>query len=209
MLEESEADVKQSLAWLKKCHLDPHTESYIIGAQELATITKYHEKHILKNSSDDQCRICKNSQETVFHILGACDSLAIREYFTRHNNICRYLHYKISQHYNLNVGENWYRHEPGDVTINDKCEIIYDQSIATTRPIGANRPDIIIKDKTHKKAYIIDVACPVDMNVGKKERKKVGKYGGLRAEVEKMWGVNAEVLPVIIGGLGAVTKKPG
>ena len=123
LLEESEADVKQALAWLKKCHPDPDTKSYIIGAQELATITKYHEKHILKNSSDDRCRICKNSQETVFHILGACDSLAKREYFSRHNNICKYLHYKISQHYNLNVGKNWYHHEPEDVTINDKLNV--------------------------------------------------------------------------------------
>ena len=56
MLNESEADPKKSMAWLKKCHLDPHTESYICGAQEMAIITKYHEKHILKNSDDDRCR---------------------------------------------------------------------------------------------------------------------------------------------------------
>ena len=93
--------------------------------------------------------------------------------------------------------------------MNDKCEIIYDQCIAATRPIGANRPDIIIKDKMHKKALIIDVSCPVDTNVGKKEREKVGKYGGLRAELERMWGVNAETIPVVVGGLGAVTKNLG
>ena len=209
LLEESDADVKKSMAWLKKCHLDPHTESYIAGAQEMAIITKFHEKHILKNSSDDLCRICKNSQETIFHILGACDILAKREYFTRHNNICKYLHFKISQHYNLPTGDNWFRHEPPEVSMNDKCEIIYDQCIAATRPIGANRPDIIIKDKMHKKALIIDVSCPVDTNVGKKEREKVGKYGGLRAELERMWGVNAETIPVVVGGLGAVTKNLG
>ena len=114
-----------------------------------------------------------------------------------------------SQHYGLQNGDNWFRHEPTDVSMNDKCEIIYDQCITTTRPIGANRPDIIIKDKTQKRAYIIDVACPVDTNVGKKEREKVGKYGGLRAELERMWGVNAEIIPVIIGGLGPVTKNLG
>ena len=67
LLEESEADVKKSLAWLKKCFLDPHTEGFICGAQELALITKYHEKHILKNSDDDRCRMCKKDQETVLH----------------------------------------------------------------------------------------------------------------------------------------------
>ena len=59
LLKEGEADMKLSMAWLKNCFLDPHTGSYICGAQELALFAKYHEKHILKNSDDDQCRICK------------------------------------------------------------------------------------------------------------------------------------------------------
>ena len=209
LLSESEANTKQSFAWLKKCHLDPHTESYICGAQELAVITKFHEKHILKNSSDDVCRVCKKDPETIFHILGACDVLAKREYFTRHNNICKYLHFKIMQHYQFNTGENWYRHEPADVVRNEKVEIIYDQVLTTSRPIGANRPDIIIKDKAAKKTIIIDVACPVDTNVGKKEREKVAKYTGLRVELERMWGMDAETIPIIVGGLGAITQNLG
>ena len=55
MLKESDADPALSMAWLRKCHLDPHTESYICGAQEMAIITKYHKKHILKNNNDDTC----------------------------------------------------------------------------------------------------------------------------------------------------------
>ena len=207
LLQDSEADIKQSMAWLKRCHLSPHVESYICGAQELALITKFHEKHILKNNDDDRCRICKKDQKTVFHILGACDVLAKREYFTRHNNVCRYIHYKVSQHYGIPVGNNWFNHNPADVSRSDKCEIIYDQTITTSRPVGANRPDIIIKDKVHKKAYILDVSCPVDTNVGKKEQEKLSKYGPLRVELERMWGVNAETIPIVIGGLGTVTKN--
>ena len=135
----------------------------------MALFTKFHEKHILRNSDDDRCRMCKKDPESIFHILGACDVLAKREYFTRHNNICRYIHYKILQHFGLQVGENWFLHNPPEVTMSDKCEIVYDQTIVTTRPVGANRPDIIVKDKIHKKAIIIDVSCPIDMNVGKKE----------------------------------------
>ena len=86
-------------------------------------------------------------------------------------------------------------------------EITYDQVILTTRPIGANRPDIIIKDKVQKKCFIIDVACPVDTNTVKKETEKISKYGGLRVELERMWGTDAEVIPVIVGGLGAVTRN--
>ena len=63
---------------------DPHTEGYICGAQELAVMTKFHEKRILKNGDDDVCRLCKKDPETILHILGACDVLAKREYLTRH-----------------------------------------------------------------------------------------------------------------------------
>ena len=51
----------------------------------MALITKFHEKHILKNSDDNRCRMCKKDPESIFHLLGACDVLAKREYFTRHN----------------------------------------------------------------------------------------------------------------------------
>ena len=36
---------------------------------------------------------------------------------------------------------------------------------------------------------------------------KISKYGGLRTELKRMWGVDAEVIPVIVGGLGAVMKN--
>ena len=36
---------------------------------------------------------------------------------------------------------------------------------------------------------------------------KISKYGALRAEAERMWGAKAEVIPVVVGGLGAVTKN--
>ena len=113
------------------------------------------------------------------------------------------------KYYILDVGENWYRHKPSEVIIKPKCEIIYDQVIATTRPIGANRPDFIVKDMNDKKAYIIDVSCPVDVNVGKKEAEKVAKYMGLSAELNRMWGINTEVIPVVVGGLGTVTNNLG
>ena len=101
----------------------------------------------------------------------------------------------------MEAGENWFRHTPAEVTMKNNIEVVYDQTILTTRPVGANRPDILIKDLGSKKAYIIDISCPVDTNVGKKENEKIGKYGPLRVE--------AEVIPVIVGGLGAVTKKLG
>ena len=43
----------------------------------------------------------------------------------------------------------------------------------------------------------------------KKEAEKVAKYMGLSAELNRMWGINTEVIPVVVGGLGTVTNNLG
>ena len=175
----------------------------------MALFTKYHERYILKVSNDSTCRVCRDSEkdETIYHILAGCDSLAKREYFTRHNAVCQYLHYTISSAYGLPCGKNWYCHEPKEVISCKTVDILYDQVIPTDLDIGANRPDLIIKDKVAKRTYILDVSCPCDLNIHKAEATKIAKYVGLRGQLQKMWGFNCDIIPIIIGGLGAVTHK--
>ena len=36
---------------------------------------------------------------------------------------------------------------------------------------------------------------------------KLSKYGGLRVELERMWGVKAKIVPIIVGGLGEVARN--
>ena len=42
-----------------------------------------------------------------------------------------------------------------------------------------------------------------------KKIEKTAKYGALGAEAERMWDLKAQIIPVIVGGLGAVTKNLG
>ena len=60
---------------------------------------------------------------------------------------------------------------------------------------------------TNNQVYVIDVSCPCDTNVWKKETEKISKYGPLKAELQKMWGCSCTVVPVVIGDLGAVLKN--
>ena len=200
-------DVKASVAWLSTCHLAPHSESYILAAQEMALITKYHEKNILKSREEDWCRVCKAKPETISHILFGCDVLAKREYFTRHNNVCKYIHHAILKSFGIPCADNWFGHTPKEVILQKGVEIIYDQVMLASRPIGANRPDLIVKDLISKKALIIDISCPNDINVVAKETEKVMKYQPLCAELRKMWEMECVVVPVIVGGLGVVSKN--
>ena len=91
--------------------------------------------------------------------------------------------------------------------MSNEVKIVWDQLIAFDRAVVANRPDILIHDKKRKKAYIIDISCPCDTNVKKKESEKILEYSGLKTELSRMWGCQVEVIPVVIGGLGAVKKN--
>ena len=91
--------------------------------------------------------------------------------------------------------------------MNKNIELIWDMTLSTDRQVGANRPDIVLRDKAMKKAYIIDISCPSDVNVVSKENEKVAKYSGLRVELGKMWDCECVVIPVVIGGLGMISEK--
>ena len=41
--------------------------------------------------------------------------------------------------------------------------------IATDRTIHANRPDLILVLKKERRAYLVDLSCPFDNNVTRKE----------------------------------------
>ena len=68
--------------------------------------------------------------------------------------------------------------------------------------IEARRPDIIVIYKKERMGIIIDIAVPADDRVVEKEKKKVEKYQDLRREIARV-----EVVPVVIGALGSVTKE--
>ena len=204
---ETKANVKASLSWLNKCHLSPQSEAYICGLQELAIFTRWHEANILKTRPNDTCRICNKESETTFHILAGCEALAKKEYLERHNNVARYIHHALCQRLNIQTEAKWHLHHPTEVIMNKQTELLWDMTLSTDRQVGANRPDIVLRDKIQKKTYIIDVSCPSDVNVLSKENEKCTKYSGLRVELGKMWDCECVVIPVVIGGLGVVSGR--
>ena len=136
-----EVDLRGSFAWLNKCHLDPHSESFIFAAQELALFSRYHEMNILRNRDDDSCRVCGSMPETISHILFGCNPLAKREYLNRHNNVCKYIHYVILQHYGIPCAKNWFAHKPVEVICQKEVEVVYDQVI---KHLGQLEPTSLI-----------------------------------------------------------------
>jgi hypothetical protein len=54
--------------------------------------------------------------------------------------------------------------------------------------------------------YFNNAAVSGDRNVIKKEAKKILKYEDLTIEIQRMWNVKTNVIPVIIGTTGTISK---
>ncbi|XP_068753285.1 uncharacterized protein [Montipora capricornis] len=152
------------------------------------------------------CRICGQFQETLDHIVAGCPELAKTEYLHRHDKAAPYLHWNLCKELNINVKEKWYEHEPQTVTERDNITILWDMPIQTDREIKANRPDIVIKDKQEKSCLLIDMSIPTEKNTSVEVTEKLSKYKDLEIEIERMWGMKATTIPVVIGAPGIMKK---
>jgi hypothetical protein len=54
---------------------------------------------------------------------------------------------------------------------------------------------------------VMDVAISGGRNVIKKEAEKILKYEDLTTEIQRMWNVNTNVITVIIGANGTISKS--
>ena len=84
---------------------------------------------------------------------------------------------------------------------------MWNQQVQTDRTKPNNKPDIIISDNEKGTCTLIDVANSGDRNVIKKEAEKILKYKDLTIEIQRMWNVKLNVIPVIIGATGTILKS--
>ena len=107
----------------------------------------------------------------------------------------------------FNKEEKWYMHKPEKVLKSEGCKIFWDFPIQTDKTLEHNRSNITVIDKKSKKCLLIDPACPFDTRTEKKEEGKCANYSELKYEIPKIWKMRkVEVIPVVIGALGTVTK---
>ena len=89
---------------------------------------------------------------------------------------------------------------------NQNAKILWDFSIQTDHVIQARRPDIVVKDKGISHIWVIDIAVPGDGRVEEKEKEKGEKYQELAREIQRLWNTSVNVIPVVVGALGAVAR---
>ena len=81
----------------------------------------------------------------------------------------------------------------------EECKILWDFPIQTDKTPEHNRPDITVIAKKSKKCLLIDLACPFDTRIEKKEEEKCSNYCDLNYEIARMWRMkDVEVISVVI-----------
>ena len=86
-----------------------------------------------------------------------------------------------------------------------KVTILWSQQVQTDRTIPNNKPDSIIRDNEKGTGMLVEVTISGDRNVIKKEAEKILEYKDLTIEIQRLWNVNTEVIPVIIGATGTIS----
>ncbi|XP_075985623.1 uncharacterized protein LOC142982824 [Anticarsia gemmatalis] len=84
----------------------------------------------------------------------------------------------------------------------------WDRSIITDRTIIANKPDIVVVDRSERVAVIVDITVPHDENLVKAEKDKEVKYLDLAHEIVDMWDVDSAIIvPIVVSVNGLIAKS--
>ena len=208
-LEEGGCSLNETWSWLLKQSMPKNTEAVIFAAQDQALPTNWL-RAIIQRAADTSplCRICREHNESVEHILSNCQKLANSEYKQRHDRVAAAIHWGMCIDSGFETTTPWFLHYAEKVLENERYKILWDFLIQCDRTIQACKPDLVLVDKRKKEAIIVDVAVPKERLVADREIEKVQKYQELRREIQSIWGLSkVTVVPIVIGTLGGVTDK--
>ena len=168
--------------------------------------TKYVKFHKDKTGESLLCKICRVENEALSHIVSECKILAQKDYKKRHDNVCKYIHWKLCEKHDFQRVQQWYEHEPDGVIENKRYKILWGFTSQCDIKIEARRPNIVFIDKTVKKVKNVDVTIPGDERVNEREVGNIEKYKVVKDEIARMWDMKeAVVIPVVVGALGAIS----
>ena len=101
----------------------------------------------------------------------------------RHNQVASIIHWDICRHFGVSVESRWYRHHHDRLVETDDITMMWDTVILTARKIVANCPDICFRNKKTNICLLIDISCPTEGNIARKQAEKSTKYSDLRVKV--------------------------
>jgi len=188
LLNKTSTDKCRSVYWLKS-HVHSESESTILAIQDQAISTRVIQAKIMKlNIPSVMCRLCREHEESVVHLLAACPSLAATAYLYRHNLVAGVVHWHLMRVYGFPLcSTSWLTHRPPTVVKSSTVKILWDFSLQSASHHLSNHPDIVLFDYDQKKIYFVEISCPADVNVLSKEQEKLQKYQALAYDYHLMY----------------------
>ena len=186
---------------LKKGNLSSHVEGYICAIQE-EEINTHYLKSKRNNNINRICRLCKQQNQTIQHVVASCPSISASMYFPLCHDKVTYVIYKQM----LTSKRDEMVHVQ-EFDKDDSIEVWWDTRIKTLQKIQHNRPDIVVYKIKEKSCFIIGVSIGLDVNVDKNYELKHSSCLPLAAELKCLYEhYKFEVVPIVVGATGLVTN---
>ena len=200
-------DHKNSKSWTRNRYMTSHFEAYAFAIKDQELPTKYLKSIRNKESNvvDSKCRLCKNANEDIIHIISHCPKMSVRYYLpVRHDVIAKTVYNALIKKQNINHNRGnfdtpEYIHKEGNT------EYWWNVSVETATRLQHNKPDIVVWDHDRKTCKVIEVSCPADCNVSRKVDEKIEIYGPLIRNLQIMYNrYRFQMLTIIVGALGTI-----
>ena len=197
-----------SFGFLKSSGLRSETEGYITAVQDgVYHSLAYRVRVMGMTLGSTQCRACKTSTETTMHLLTACSKYAPNMYIRRHDAALKVLYCELRSIFSIDAEKKipYAMDDIPGVVANENCKLFWNFPFSTTTEIRANKPDLVILAQREKKMYVVEMSCPADTNIIRKEEEKEDKYRPLLYELSRTYHPCTPVfVPIIIGAMGGI-----
>ena len=181
------------------------TEGLIVAVQNQSITANLVKAKIDKSQKDTLCRMCKEADDSIDHVVRGCSKLARKECKRRYDSLGKIVHWSLAGECNFEAGNKWYKHKPESVLEDEDYKILWDFIIQTDPVIEARRPDLVVVDKKRRTCKFIDFVVPGDSWIEEKQKVKIEKYQDLRRESQKIWNVRVNI--AISCGLCRYSRK--
>ena len=125
-----------------------------MAVQDQALRTNHVKHRIDKQDVSPMCRLCRQREGAISHVVAECSILAQKQYkYWRHDRAALIIHIGYcTKDWVLNITRNGTE----GVLENDTVKILWDFTIQPDHKIDHNKPDITVHGKQKRECVIID-----------------------------------------------------
>ena len=114
--------------------------------------------HYIKVKNDNmqqnsKCRLCRDRDERVYHIISECSKLAQKEYKTKHDWIGIVIHWELCKRLKFHNNTKGYMHKPKSVQEDKTHKILCDFEIQADHFIAVRKPDFVLINKKKRISF--------------------------------------------------------